>query len=90
MLRIFAANNHHYAIAPDDLAVLTTRFDRGTYFHKLALHRIYRQNSPGRFISTSFTEEKGRPTLQPLRDMDRIDVSISSEKPQPACFSHHN
>jgi hypothetical protein len=58
MLRIFAANDHHYAIAPDDLAMLTTRFDRGTYFHELALHDIYRQNSPrgaGKRFSRSFS-----------------------------------
>jgi len=41
MLRIFAANNHHNAIAPDDFAMLTTRFYRGTYFHELALHNMY-------------------------------------------------
>ena len=41
MLRIFATNDHHYAIAPDDLAMLTTRFDRGAYFHELVLHDIY-------------------------------------------------
>jgi hypothetical protein len=46
MLRIFTANDHHNAVAPDDFAMLTTRFYRGTYFHELALHNMYRQNSP--------------------------------------------
>jgi hypothetical protein len=38
MLRIFATNDHHHAVAPDDLAMFTTRFYRGAYFHELALH----------------------------------------------------
>jgi hypothetical protein len=37
MLRIFTANDHHNAVTPDNLTVLTTRFYRGTYFHELAL-----------------------------------------------------
>jgi hypothetical protein len=45
MLRIFAANDHHHAIAPDDFAMLTTRFYRGTYFHGLALHNLYRDKN---------------------------------------------
>jgi hypothetical protein len=33
MLRILATDNHYYAIAPDYLAMLTTRFYRGAHFH---------------------------------------------------------
>jgi hypothetical protein len=67
MLRIFTAYDHHNAIAPDHLAMLTTRFDRGTYFHELALH-IYRQNVP----------KRDRQTLQPLRDISYLSPACHS------------
>jgi len=35
MLWIFATDNHHNTIAADYLAMVTTRFHRGTYFHSL-------------------------------------------------------
>ncbi len=35
MLRIFATDYHHDALASDNLATVTTRFDRGAHFHDL-------------------------------------------------------